>query len=89
VKFGEWFKVEGTDMRWLKRSPANRTSRCDRNWSHVVTSEKPRLQVDNGEGPSRARGHGKQHEYLCSECAGTFYEQWPPSEMEENQGSMF
>jgi len=89
MKWRDWFRVEGLDMRWLPKSPVDKVARCDRDRMHVVGPDTPRLQVDNGEGPKRKRGHGKQHEYLCQACALRVYGQRPPSLMKENQEKMF
>jgi len=87
--YNVWFKVSGTDVRWLEKSPANRVSRCDRGWNHVVQPEEPRLVVDNGAGPSRKKGKGKRNEYLCRTCAERYYQTRPPSMLQKNQGELF
>lgn len=76
-------------MRWLEKSPANRTSRCDGQWSHVVAPQQPRLQVDNKKGPVRKRGKGKNHQYLCMMCAKERYGLMPPLEQVPGQEQLF
>jgi len=83
------FRTYGVDMRWSEKSPVNKVARCDRTWSHIVQADSPRLQVDNGQGPERKRGHGKLHQYLCVACALAMYGQRPPSPMDDNQGELF
>lgn len=89
MKWNTWFRAEGMDMRWMSKSPIGKVARCDNNRMHVVGPDSPRLQVDNGMGPDRKRGHGKRHEYLCQDCAWRFYQTKPPSLMAENQEKMF
>ena len=89
MKWNVWFKQNKTDMRWLKKSTANRVSRCDMVWSHVVQPEQPRLQVDNGAGPARKGGHGKRHQYLCVACAFVHFGIDPPAPVIENQEELF
>jgi hypothetical protein len=69
VLYGEWFDHQGTQMRWISGSSGTTPQRCDRVWNHIVQPDEPRLCVDNGDGPPRKRGHGKQHEYICRHCA--------------------
>ncbi len=89
VEFGAWFRTKKTDMRWLPKSPTDRTSRCDAVWSHVVPPGVPRLQVDSMGGPVRKRGKGKRHEYLCVQCAMERYGVKPPTPVYDNQGELF
>lgn len=89
VKYGEWFRIHQTDMRWLANSPVNRTARCDRAWQHIVGPDEPRLQVDTGKGPNRKRGHGKRHEYLCAGCALRFVGTTPPAREVPGQEALF
>ena len=89
MKWGEWFKVNGQDARWLARSPVNKVARCEAVWSHVVQPAEPRFVIDTGAGPVRKRGHSKRHEYLCMACAWSGYQTKPPTDVNENQGELF
>ena len=89
AEYGRWFKVGGTDVRWLEKSPTNRTARCDRFFNHIVQAEDPRFMVDNGMGPTRVRGKKKRNEYLCRSCADRYYDSQPPSMLKKNQGELF
>jgi len=87
--YGKWFKVGKVDVRWLEKSPANRTSRCDRFFNHIVKAEDPRFVVDSGNGPERVRGKKKRNEYLCRACAERYYDSQPPSMLAKNQRELF
>ena len=68
----KWFRYEAQNghsywVRWLPKSPINRASFCDRCKRRVERHE-PRLCIDSDEGPTRKRGKGKRHEYICSSC---------------------
>ena len=89
MKWDRWFKLNGLDMKWIARSSVNRVARCDKAFQHVVQAAEPRLVVDNGEGPVRAKGHGKKNEYLCMSCAWSWYQTKPPTDVNENQGELF
>lgn len=89
MKWNSWFRHKKTDMRWLAKSPANRVSRCDRRYTHVVQPHEARLMVDTDEGPVRKKGKGKRHEYLCMACAFNDYGLRPPAPVMENQERMF
>ena len=89
MPFGTWFRLKGHDAKWLEKSPANRTSRCDNAWQHVVAATEPRLVVDTGRGPTRKRGKGKKHEYLCVGCAFALYEAQPPPRQVDGQERLF
>ena len=89
MKWKEWFKTDGVDMRWLARSPVDKTARCDRSFQHVVTAGQPRLVVDSKQGPDRKRGHGRRVEYLCEACALSGYGVRAPTEVNESQEKLF
>lgn len=64
-----WFTVDGVSMQWIDTSPSNRVSHCDVCDIRVESQER-RLRVDDGKGPARKGGRGKQHSYLCEQCGG-------------------
>lgn len=89
MRYGEWFRVAGHDLKWFPQSPINRMARCDKKWNHIVKPEAPRLLVDSGQGPIRKRGKGKRNEWLCAACAKLWFGVEPPSLMDENQEKLF
>lgn len=87
MNYGQWFRIDGLDARWLERSPANKPARCDRRWNHKVEAQEPRLQLNDGQGPQRARAKGNQPSYLCMSCAADELGLRPPTN--PNQGELW
>lgn len=85
IEFDRWFSVDGLDARWLNGSPAGRKARCDRSWQHLVEPDEPRLQINDGKGPKRSRGHGNRASFVCWSCASAEFGLKPPPRIDQQE----
>ena len=82
---GKGIKVR---VRWWTGSPIGRASVCDRCHRRVLADE-PRCQIDDGGGPDRKSGHGKNHTWLCEECAANIPHMPEQTELPLNVSPLF